>query len=212
MPNGYEIYAKSFIALLAIANPIGAIPLLLSLTSDQSNKLRAKVVRRCVIAVAFILIGSVWVGEPLLGLFGIGVPAFRAGGGILIVLMAIAMLHARLSHTRQTPSEAVENQDKDDVAIVPLAIPLIAGPGAISLMIVTANQIPGWVGRIGLTLCILLFSVLLWTALHLAEPIAKRLGETGLNIITRLMGLILVAVGVQMIAVGIKELLPGLAG
>ena len=212
LPPEYLIYAKGFVALVAIANPVGAIPALLLLTKDASRTERARVVRRCSLAAGGILIGAVWFGDALLAFFGIGIPAFRAGGGILIVLMAVSMLHARMSHVRQTPSEVESAQDKEDVAIVPLAIPLIAGPGAISLSIVSANQVPSWTGRLGLSVSVLLFIGLLWVVLRLGDPIARRLGETGLNVVTRIMGLILVAIGVQMITGGLKELLPGLAG
>ena len=211
LPPDFDIYAKAFIALVAIANPVGAIPALLMLTSGQSQKQRAKVVRRCSLAVGAILVGAVWIGDAMLAFFGIGIPAFRAGGGILILLMAVSMLHARMSHARQTPSEAISAQEKDDVAVVPLAIPLIAGPGAISLSIVSAHQVPTWTGRLSLSVCVIFFVIVLWVLLHLGDPIARRLGETGLNVVTRIMGLILVAVGVQMITAGLKELLPGLA-
>lgn len=211
LPPEYLIYTKALIALIAIANPVGAVPALMLLTTGQDREQRANVIRRCSIAVVAILVGAVWFGDSLLGFFGIGIPAFRAGGGVLIMLMAISMLHARMSHARQTPSEAETDQEKEDVAIVPLAMPLIAGPGAISLTIVNAHQVSTWTGRLSLSACVLVFVAILWTVLRLGDPIARRLGETGLNVVTRIMGLILVAVGVQMVTAGLKELLPGLA-
>tara|TARA_B100000965_G_scaffold165298_1_gene137609 strand:+ start:195 stop:845 length:651 start_codon:yes stop_codon:yes gene_type:complete len=205
-------YAKAFVGLMAITNPIGAIPPLLAMTSDISQDERRKTIRRCAVAVAIILVGAVWIGDSLLATFGIGVPAFRAGGGILIMSMSIAMLHAQTSHARQTPKEFEHAQSKEDVAIVPLAIPLIAGPGAISLMIVTASQCPDWSARGLLAGVVVLFCVALWIPLRLADSISERMGPTGLNVVTRVMGLILVAVGIQMLTGGLKELLPGLAG
>ena len=122
LPPEYLIYTKALIALIAIANPVGAVPALMLLTTGQDREQRANVIRRCSIAVVAILVGAVWFGDSLLGFFGIGIPAFRAGGGVLIMLMAISMLHARMSHARQTPSEAETDQEKEDVAIVPLAM------------------------------------------------------------------------------------------
>ncbi len=207
----YALYAKAFIGLLAIVNPLGAIPVFLSLCGDRSAAECGRVAIISATSVGIILVTTVWLGDSVLGVFGIGVPAFRTGGGLLILLMAIAMLHAKQSHTRQTPDEADAAGDKEDVAVVPLAIPLMAGPGAISLVIVDAHQADGLSNRLLLCLGIIVVALIVWGALRLAEPIGRRLGLTGLNIATRIMGLLLAAIGIQMIATGLLQLLPGLA-
>jgi len=157
-----------------------------------------------------ILVAAIWGGEAILGFFGISISAFRAGGGLLILMMAIAMLHARQSHARQTPAEADEASEKENIAVVPLAIPLMAGPGAISLVIVDAHQAANWSDRLILSTGIIAVSIMVWLALKLATPIGKKMGATGLNITTRIMGLLLAAIGVQMLASGLAKLLPGL--
>ncbi|WP_321366295.1 MarC family protein [uncultured Desulfuromusa sp.] len=207
----YTLYAKALVGLLAIINPLGAIPIFLSLCGDKTAAEYRKIARTSSFAVAMILLLSIWAGETILNFFGISIPAFRTGGGLLILLMAISMLHAKQSHTQQTPHEAEEANDKESIAVVPLAIPLMAGPGAISLVIVDAHQIAHLSGRIFLSVSVIVAAVIVLIALSLAKPIGDKLGVTGLNISTRIMGLLLAAIGIQMITSGIVKLLPGLA-
>lgn len=207
----YTLYAKTLIGVLAIVSPLGAIPIFLSLCSDRTPPQRKQVAKNSAMAVAIILIIATWAGDGVLGFFGIGIPAFRAGGGLLILLMATAMMHAKQSHARQTPSEADEADNKENIAVVPLAIPLMAGPGAISLVIIDAHQTADWVSRLILSGGIIAVALTVWIALRLATPIGQKLGTTGLNIATRVMGLLLAAIGIQMLTSGIAKLLPGLA-
>jgi multiple antibiotic resistance protein len=161
--------------------------------------------------VAIILILSVWAGDALLSFFGIGLPAFRIAGGLLVLIIAIAMFGAITSTARHTDAEQAEAQAKNDIAVVPLAIPLLAGPGAISLTIVDAHQAGSWPDKLVFCLGIIGVAVIVWMVLRLAEPIGQRLGTGGLNIATRVMGLILAAMAVQFMADGMLELFPGLA-
>jgi multiple antibiotic resistance protein len=124
--------------------------------------------------------------------------------------MALAMLNAQAGGVRQSKAEAEEIESRDASGVVPLAVPLLAGPGAISTTIVAA-QAGDAVHIAGLVFCIALVCVLLWSILRVAEPIGSRLGTTGLNIATRLLGLLLAAIAIEMMAGGLKTLLPGLA-
>ena len=207
----YTLLVKSMVGLLAIVNPLGAIPIFLSLCGERSPAECQRIARVTAFSVAAILIIASWTGDVVLGFFGIGIPAFRTGGGLLILLMAISMLLAHPSHSRQSPEEADEAGDRDDIAVVPLAIPLLAGPGAISLVIVDAHQAGAWSDRLALSVGILGVALTVLLALRLATPIGEKLSVTGLNIATRLMGLLLAAIAIQMIASGLVELLPGLA-
>ena len=159
--------------------------------------------------VATVLLASIFVGQPLLRFFGISLPSFRVGGGIPILLMAIAIMQARLSRTQRTPEEAAT---KDGIAVVPLGISLVAGPGAISTIIIYAHQATAWPYKLFLIFASIPVSGSVWVALRLADPISRMLGKTGINIVTRLFGLILTAVAVEFIAGGLGRLLPGLAG
>jgi len=207
----YSLYAKSIIGIFAILNPLGIIPIFLSMRGGRTEKECYSIAKTTAFSVAVILILSTWFGASILNFFGIGIPAFRTSGGLLILFMAMAMMHASPSHTKQAPGEADEAKTKESIAVVPLAIPLLAGPGAISLVISDAHQAANVVDRIVLSLGILLIAFIVWIALRLATPIGAMLGTTGLNIATRIMGLLLAAIGIQMLISGLVKLLPGLA-
>jgi len=207
----WTLLLKSGMGLLAILNPLGAVPLFLGLTTGQSRAARMRTARLATFAVVSILVAATWLGQPILDFFGVRIASFRVGGGILLLLMSISMLQARLSGAKQTEEEAAEAEGRDSVGVVPLGIPLLAGPGAISLAIVEAqSEGPGV--RLALTGMILLIGALIWLILRLSEPIGTVLGKTGINIVTRLMGLLLAAVAIEMIVTGLGALLPGLAG
>lgn len=204
-------YIHILTALFVITNPIGAIPLFISFTRDQSPRGRQRTARIAATAVAVILILSVFLGEPLLRFFGIGVPSFRVGGGILILLMAIAMLQGQPGETRHSREESADPEEKESIAVVPLAVPILAGPGAISTTIVYAHRAQTVWDFAFLVFAALLVAASVWIALSLAEPIASRLGRYGINVTTRVMGLILAAVAVEFIAGGLVQLFPKLA-
>lgn len=202
---------KYLIGIFAILNPLGAIPIYLSLMADRRPDEMHRIALKAAIAVAVILTLSVWVGDALLSFFGIGIPAFRIAGGLLVLIIAIAMFGARTSPAQHTDAEQAEAEAKNDIAVVPLAIPLLAGPGAISLTIVDAHQVASMADKLIFSLGIIWVAGIVWVVLRLAEPIGTRLGTGGLNIATRVMGLILAAMAVQFMADGMLELFPGLS-
>ena len=208
--HDYSLYAKSLIGMFAILNPLGVIPIFLSMRGGRTEKQCHSISVMTALSVAIILITSTWGGDMILQFFGIGIPAFRTGGGLLILMMALSMLHAKPSPTRQAPGEAAEASKMDSIAVVPLAIPLLAGPGAISLAISDAHQASNITDKFILSAGILTIAACVWLALRLATPIGKLLGTTGLNVATRIMGLLLAAIGIQMLASGLVKLLPGL--
>jgi len=199
------------VGLVAIVNPLGALPIFLSMSDKTDPNADMRTINRAAVAVALILLISAWTGEALLGFFGITIDAFRVGGGLLILLMGISMLHGKQSHVQHCPNETDAAACKEDISVVPLAIPLMAGPGAISLVILDANKIHSWGGEVALALAIVAVAAIAWLVLLIAEKMRDKLGTIGLNIATRIMGLILAAIGVQFMADGIKHLLPGLA-
>jgi multiple antibiotic resistance protein len=148
----------------------------------------------------------------MLRLFGINVPCFQVGGGILILLMAVSMLHAKSSRTQQTPAERRAAEEQDSVGVVPLGTPLLAAPGTISTAIIFANKATTWYD-VGILVAISLAAAFcVWIVLRLAQSIGALLGRTGINILTRLMGLILAAMAIKFITDGLTVLLPGLTG
>ena len=209
--HNWRQYAEMALSSFVVANPIGAIPVFISLTAAQPEQARRRTAKMTAVTVAIVLVVSVFLGQLLLNSFGASIPSFRVGGGILILLMAIAMLEARPNRARSTPEETEEAVAKDDIGVVPLGIPLVAGPGAISTMIIYANQARDWIDTGFLVLIGILVALSVWIALRLADPIRSLLGQTGINIVTRLLGLILAAVAVEFITSGLAQLLPGLA-
>ncbi|MBI5430997.1 MAG: NAAT family transporter [Nitrosomonadales bacterium] len=200
---------KYLIGIFAILNPLGTIPIYLSMMTDRRPEVMHRTALKASVAVAVILTLAVWVGDALLSFFGIGIPAFRIAGGLLVLIIAVAMFGARTSPARHTDAEQAAAEAKEDIAVVPLAIPLLAGPGAISLTIVDAHQLSSLADKAVFSLGIVWVAGIVWLVLRLAEPIGERLGTGGLNIATRVMGLILAAMAVQFMADGMLELFPG---
>ena len=149
--------------------------------------------------------------EALLHLIGASLPAFRVGGGLVLLLMALAMLNAQAGGVRQSEAEAHEFETRDLSGVVPLAVPLFTGPGAISTSIIAAER-GGLAHQLAIIGCIAIVCLVSWAVLSRAHAIATRLSLTGLNIATRILGLLLAAMAVQTMAEGLKEQLPGLGG
>ncbi|MBI1424213.1 MAG: YchE family NAAT transporter [Gammaproteobacteria bacterium] len=203
-------YIKIFVSLIAIVNPIGAMPIFIDLITGMQDAMRYRIINVVAVTVGFILLVSLFFGEFILEFFGISVHSFRVGSGILIMLMAISMMHAKISPISQTKEEADESRDKESVAIVPLSIPLLAGPGAISTVIIDAHRGTGVAHYAIVALEIGILSFILWLVLRLSPIISRHISATGVNIFTRIMGLILAAIAVEFIANGLKGLFPGL--
>ena len=201
-------YLKFFVALVAVVNPVGAIPVFINLTASQGFKARNATGTVAALAVGIILLVVLFTGEAILRFFGISVGSFRVGGGILILLMAIAMLNAKMSNIRQTKEEERDSAERDSVAVVPLATPLLAGPGAISTVILHAQRHDSALHSLYLSLAVVALAAITALLLRLAPLISQWLGKTGINIVTRLMGLVMAAMGVEFIAHGLKQLFP----
>jgi multiple antibiotic resistance protein len=201
-------YVKIFIAILAILNPFGVLPVFLSVTGNSTEPERKKIARTVGLAVGGVLALTALVGETVLQLFGISIASFQVGGSILLLLMAVSMMFAKESADTGESSGAVP--DLRSVAVVPLSVPLLAGPGSISTIIIYANLAasPLHIGLI--ILCVAAASFITWIILRLATRIGKLIGPLGLSIVSRLMGLLLASIAVEFFAKGIVKLLPGL--
>jgi len=206
--SDWQEYLRFAVTLTAVLDPFLAVPIFLSVTAGQREGRRVRLARVVTVTVFAVLAGAALFGERVLRLMGTSLPAFQVGGGLVLLLMALAMLSAQAGEIRQTRAEAEEAAEYSGV--VPLAVPLLAGPGAISTAIIAARE--GGVAHIALiVLCIALVCLLLWITLRLAQRIGARMGKTGLNIATRLLGLLLAAIAIQTMAEGLRVLFPGLA-
>lgn len=200
-----------FASLFSIVNPFSAIPTFVSLTGNVPPRQRRGMITRTASAVFVILTMSYLTGQGLLRFFSISVASLRVAGGLVIFGMAWSMLQARISAQKQTPEEAEEAgaDETRAIAVVPLAMPLLAGPGSISLMIIAAGQASGVVDHLLVILATLILAALVWIILQTAGPIAKGLGTTGMNVATRFMGLILAATAIEFITSGLGTIFPG---
>jgi len=203
--------AKAAFALFAIVDPVGIIPLFLLATQGYTLAQSRSAARFAALTVLGVLTAFTFLGEPLLLFLGIRLAAFSVAGGLLLLLLALSMVQAHVSPQRQTEDEAVEAEEKDAVGVVPLGVPLLAGPGAITHMIVAAGATRGEVlHQVALLIPVALVAFTVWLAFRAAPAIARRLGKTGIHVVTRLMGLIIAAISIEMIAGGLGKLFPGL--
>ena len=195
---------KTTIAIIAIVDPIGCLPLFLSLTGQHKKINKKNVVKMTAITVFIILVTSLFLGDKILNMFGISMPSFQICGGILLLIMAISMM---LGKHQIIESGQNGKSDKELIAFVPLSIPLLAGPGAMSNMIIAAHQAPNLINQSFLILPCLAVSLLIWLTLSFAENISRVIGAIGTKIITRVMGLLLGSMAIEFITRGILDII-----
>lgn len=199
-------YAKIFISLFAIIDPVGIIPIIIALTSGMSAQKRERVGRMASLTVFGLLLAALLLGEAILSFFGISIHSFRTAGGILLLLMSVNML---IGH-KPPPAPGDDTEGTQSIAIVPLSTPLLAGPGAISTVIVDAHKANG-IGHYGtMALVLAALSLTVWLTFLIAPWVSQQLGKIGSTIVTRLMGLLLAAIAVEFIAGGVRGLFPAL--
>lgn len=204
---------KPLIALLAIVNPIGAIPFFISFTQGFGRKERQRTIRVSAFAAFVVIAVSALAGLRIIEFFGISIASFQVGGGTLLLISSLQMLNARPAETsREDVREGASKAGAgDSVAVVPLTIPLLTGPATISTMVIYAERSRHW-WQLG---TLVLYGVVIGAAVYLcfiaSGRIARVLGKTGINVMTRLMGLILAAMAVEIMAEGLIKLFPVLA-
>lgn len=207
---GFPDYVKFFVGLFALVNPVGILPVFISLTSYQTPSSRNKTNRTANLSVAIILWISLFMGDGFLQVFGISIYSFRIAGGILIMAIAMSMVSGKIGEEKQNKQELSESSVKENIGVVPLALPLLAGPGAISSTIVWSSKYTDLASQIGLAITIAIFATACWALFKTAPLLVRLLGQTGINVITRIMGIVLMALGVEFLVAGFKGLAPGL--
>jgi len=193
-----------FTSILFIVDPFAVIPTFLAMTVRDSPEQRRVLARRGAWTCAITLIAFAAGGSIIFKIFGITIGAFKIAGGVLIGLNALDMVQARRSQQRETPIETAEGIDKADIGIMPLGVPMLAGPGAISTVMVLALGAKSTAATITVYVSIVLTALITYWVLSAASLVERRLGQTGMRILTRLMGLVLAAIAVQFIIDGIK--------
>jgi multiple antibiotic resistance protein len=207
--NELREYVTYLVTLTAVLDPFLAVPFFLAVTATRDAAGRLRLARVVTLTVFLVLAASALFGEALLRLTGASLAAFQVGGGLVLLFMALAMLNARAGGVRTSRGEVEELEAGEVSGVVPLAVPLLAGPGAISTTIIAAQR-GGIAHLLVLIACIALVCLFLWSMLRLAHAIAPRMGQSGLNIATRLLGLLLAAISIQTMADGLKQLFPAL--
>jgi multiple antibiotic resistance protein len=202
----------SLSAIFFVVDPMGAIPVFMAMTRDDPPAKRRDMAKRASIAAFFVLSTFAVAGTVIFKVFGITLGAFKVAGGVLLLLTSIDLLRAQPQRTRLSPEEEREGAEKEDVAIFPLAIPLLAGPGSIA----TVAALMGRAGRKAFAVPVVLSIALTCLASYLmlvgAERISRLLGVTGLSVMNRVIGLIIGAIAVQFMFDGLRDTFPGLSG
>lgn len=207
MHNLLALFLVALPAVFFVVDPIGTVPLFLAMTHrDPPDKVRGMALRACVAGGGLLAFFALF-GGVIFKVMGVSLGAFRVAGGILLMITALDMLRARTSETKTSPGETEEGTHKDDIAIVPLAIPLLAGPGSIATVMVLISQGHGVLSVLPVMVSIALTFVASYYLLRGASLVQKVLRQSGVAILQRVMGLILAAISVQFIADGTRALL-----
>lgn len=197
----------TFVAIFAIVNPINATTFFVVLTRAYPKDLKRRVIQKAILAATLALLLFAFLGNSVFALFGTSIPAFRIAGGILLFSIAFSMMSGERSRTQLSQQERQEALDREVVGIVPLGIPMLAGPGAITTVIVLMSQAssPFDGPRVAIILASILVTMAIgWIMLQNADRIFHRIGRMGAYAITRIMGLILAAVAIQFIILGVQ--------
>ncbi|MBI2375875.1 MAG: MarC family protein [Deltaproteobacteria bacterium] len=201
----FQLWVLPFVSIFFIVDPFAVIPTFLTMTAADSPGRRKAMALKASVATVIILLCFATAGGMIFKLFGVTLPAFRIAGGLVLALSAIEMLRAERA-TRENRDEVQEGVEKPDVAVTPLAMPMLAGPGAISTVMMLMNQAKPWFPEsLPVYFAILVTGAATYLVLQLSELVSRVLGKTGINVMTRLMGLVLLTISVQFVIDGIRE-------
>lgn len=201
---------KFIVAMIIMMNPLGSLSIFLDLTRKSVVAEQRKMATTASIAILIIMLLTVWTGKDLLSLLGITIPSFRVAGGLILLLMGLSMLQSKESPVSHTSEDDIAARERHSIAIVPMALPVIIGPGAISTLIIAAGDFPQFTSKAWLSLLCLLLTIGMGIMLYFAVPIARIVGVSVIKVITRIMGMIIMAIAVGMLANGMMGLFPAL--
>jgi multiple antibiotic resistance protein len=202
---------KPLITLLAIVNPLACVPFFIHYTQSFSDSQRKKTIRIATLGVFVVITACALVGLKVLEFFGISLASFQVGGGMLLLSSSLAMLNAQPAESKSNADEMGDAAARASIAVVPLTIPLLTGPATMSTVVIYAEKAKTFLQLgtlVGYGVVIALATAVCFS---LAQPISRILGRTGINVMTRLMGLILAALAVEVMASGLTTLFPALS-
>lgn len=203
----FSLYLQFFIGLIALVNPIGVVPVFYSMTADLTKEQQNRTCLLTCFSVVVILLVSFYFGNFILNSFNISIDSFRIAGGIVVIMIALTMINGKIGEHKINKEEKNENiEEYNNIAVVPLAMPIMAGPGSISATIVFGSGQQTWLGYIYSSLTIVLFGLACYILFRYSKPVIKKLGKTGSNVITRIMGLLLMSLGVEIVTTALRNL------
>ena len=195
----------SFTSLFSVVNPITAMPVFMSLTEGDNDREKARTARKASIYMFFVLITFLLIGTYILRFFGISLPGMRIAGGLVIVRAGFSMLNPETSGRKLTSEDQEAAMEKEDISFSPLAMPLLSGPGSIAVVIGFGSQATGITDLIVNAVAVFLTALLAWAILRVAPWLNKLIGKSGMTVITRMMGFLVLAIGVQFVINGIAN-------
>jgi multiple antibiotic resistance protein len=203
MADDLQFATLAFTSLLAILNPLSAVPVFVAMTAHYDRGHRAATLRRAIFTAFVVMCTFALLGSAILQFFGITTYAFQIAGGIIFFGIGWDMLHARRSRVKTTEEEESESAAKTDIGIIPLGMPSLAGPGTITTVIALQSQADTFGESVSIYVVILLVALIAWMVLAAAPFAIRKLGQTGMNVFTRIMGLLVMVVGAQFVINGV---------
>jgi multiple antibiotic resistance protein len=201
---------KFIVAMIIMMNPLGSLSIFLDLTRKSPLLAQRKVAITCGFTMVIIMLVTIWTGQELLQILGITIASFRFAGGIILLLMGLSMLQSKESPVSHTSEDDEAAKERESVAVVPLALPIIIGPGAISTLIIAGTDYPQLFNKIIMSASCAVLAFGMCMILYFGNSIAKLVGVSVIKVVTRIMGMIIMAIAVGMLADGLTGLLPAL--
>ncbi|MFM8315016.1 MAG: MarC family protein [Deltaproteobacteria bacterium] len=202
MSSFLTLWISTLGVIFAIIDPFGYVPIFLTMTAKDSEEQRRKMLRKACVTAFLVLTGSAFLGNGLLKFFGISIPALQISGGIILLVIGLEMVKVIPTPEKITPMEENEGRDKEDISIIPLAIPMLSGPASIASVVILSAKGEGLDLYGAIILSIVVTLGFTYVILRSASRIFKKVGVTGLNVMTRIMGLLLSAMAVQFVIDG----------
>jgi len=199
---------RFIVSMIIMMNPLGSLSIFLDLTKKSASSLQKNIALRTCLAIIIIMIVTIWIGKIILDFFGITIPSFRFAGGIIILLMGFSMLQSRESPVSYTPEDDEAAKERHSISVVPMALPVIIGPGSISTLIIATGDYPVFTSKAWMSLLCIFLGVSVGIMLYYATRIVDVVGESVIKVITRIMGMIIMAIAVGMLADALTGLFP----
>ena len=200
-----EFFILCFSSLFALINPIGIVPIYLSITQDYNKRERDKIAIKVILFSFLVLLLFALIGDFIFSFYNITIHGFRIAGGILLLKISFDMIESKRSRSRTTPSEVLEAEEKSDIAYTPLSIPLIAGPGSIASIMILSSEAKNTIDKLTLFATLIIVLIMTFFIFKVSKNLSKNFGKLGLRILQRIMGLILMVISIEFILKGIKN-------